>query len=77
MPCRVADEERNLSRPCEGSGDLSTVRCDVGGAYHEVRRIFAALGSHVLALCRTAFGRLALPRDLALGSHVSVDLTAI
>ena len=45
----------------------------VGGAYHEVRRIFAALGSHVLALCRTAFGRLALPRDLALGSHVSVE----
>jgi 16S rRNA pseudouridine516 synthase len=40
----------------------------VGGAYHEVRRIFAALDSHVLALCRVSFGRLALPRDLAAGS---------
>ena len=32
-----------------------------GGAYHEVRRIFAALGSHVLGLCRVGFGRLVLP----------------
>jgi len=39
----------------------------VGGAYHEVRRIFAALESHVLALCRVSFGRLALPRDLPSG----------
>jgi 16S rRNA pseudouridine516 synthase len=39
----------------------------VGGAYHEVRRIFAALDSHVLGLCRVSFGRLALPRDLPSG----------
>jgi 16S rRNA pseudouridine516 synthase len=45
----------------------------VGGAYHEVRRIFAALGSHVLGLCRVAFGRLELPRDLPPGSHQSID----
>lgn len=38
------------------------------GAYHEVRRIFAALGSHVLALCRVSFGRLILPTDLPLGA---------
>jgi 16S rRNA pseudouridine516 synthase len=36
----------------------------VGGAYHEVRRIFAALGSHVLALCRVAYGDHTLPPDL-------------
>jgi len=41
----------------------------VGGAYHEVRRIFAALGSHVLSLCRVSFGRLHLPADLAPGAH--------
>ncbi|HVV49695.1 MAG TPA: pseudouridine synthase, partial [Polyangia bacterium] len=40
----------------------------VGGAYHEVRRIFAALGSHVLGLCRVRFGDLELPRDLAPGA---------
>ncbi len=47
----------------------------VGGAYHEVRRIFAALGSHVLGLCRVGFGRLALPRDLAMGSFVAIDIS--
>jgi 16S rRNA pseudouridine516 synthase len=40
-----------------------------GGAYHEVRRIFSALGSHVLALCRVSFGKLQLPPDLAAGRY--------
>lgn len=40
-----------------------------GGAYHEVRRIFAALGSHVTALCRVSFGNLVLPLDLPPGAH--------
>lgn len=40
-----------------------------GGAYHEVRRIFAALGSHVDALCRVSFGNVRLPEDLAFGEH--------
>ena len=49
----------------------------VSGAYHEVRRIFAALGSHVLGLCRVAIGRLPLPRDLAPGAYVAVALTEV
>jgi 16S rRNA pseudouridine516 synthase len=49
----------------------------IGGAYHEIRRIFAALGSHVLGLCRVAFGRMALPPDLAPGAHVAVDLSMV
>ena len=44
-----------------------------GGAYHEVRRIFAALGSHVLGLCRVGFGRLALPPDLPVGGYRLID----
>jgi 16S rRNA pseudouridine516 synthase len=43
-----------------------------GGAYHEVRRVFAALGSHVLGLCRVSFGPYRLPRELTPGSHVTV-----
>lgn len=43
---------------------LATVTI-IGGAYHEVRRLFAALGSHVLGLCRTRFGSYHLPSDLA------------
>ncbi|MBN2574875.1 MAG: hypothetical protein JXP73_09950 [Deltaproteobacteria bacterium] len=44
-----------------------------GGAYHEVRRIFASLGSHVLALCRVSFGALALPEDLEPGQWRPVN----
>ena len=47
-----------------------------GGAYHEVRRIFAALGSHVLGLCRVRFGALALPADLPVGDYRFVDEAA-
>jgi 16S rRNA pseudouridine516 synthase len=49
----------------------------VGGAYHEVRRIFAALGSHVLALCRVQFGRLALPADLPVGEHRPIRMDEV
>ena len=46
----------------------------VGGAYHEVRRIFAALGSHVLALCRVQFGLMTLPADLPAGAFRPVAM---
>jgi 16S rRNA pseudouridine516 synthase len=44
------------------------------GRFHEVRRIFAALGSHVVGLCRIAFGPVLLPPDLPTGGFVRVDL---
>lgn len=56
----------------DDTAELATITV-TGGAYHEVRRIFAALGSHVLALCRVTFGRLALPPDLAPGSYRAVN----
>ena len=37
------------------------------GRYHQVRRMFAALGNHVTALHRESLGGLALPDDLAPG----------
>src|SRR6185369_16796644 len=48
----------------DGTTAFATITI-VGGAYHEVRRIFAALGSHVFGLARVAFGDFTLPRDLA------------
>ena len=60
-----------LLRP-EGAVAFAAITI-AGGAYHEVRRIFAALGSHVLALCRVSFGALALPRDLPAGSWRQID----
>jgi 16S rRNA pseudouridine516 synthase len=37
------------------------------GRYHQVRRMFAAAGNHVVSLKRIAIGGLALPDDLAEG----------
>ena len=38
------------------------------GRYHQVRRMFAAMGNHVLALHRESLGGLALPDDLEPGA---------
>ncbi len=38
------------------------------GRYHQVRRMFAAVGNHVTALHRDRMGALDLPADLAAGS---------
>jgi 16S rRNA pseudouridine516 synthase len=39
------------------------------GRYHQVRRMFAAVGNHVTALHRDRIGDLALPEDLAAGEY--------
>lgn len=39
------------------------------GRYHQVRRMFAAVGNHVVALHRDRIGGLDLPRDLAPGHY--------
>ena len=41
------------------------------GKFHEVRRIFLALGNEVTALKRIAIGNLELPQDLAPGQYKS------
>jgi 16S rRNA pseudouridine516 synthase len=50
------------------------------GRYHQVRRMFAAAGNHVVALHREAVGRLEQPPDLAPGAWriaSAVDLAAV
>lgn len=39
------------------------------GRYHQVRRMFAAVGNHVTVLHRDRVGGLALPEDLAAGAY--------
>ncbi len=46
------------------------------GRFHEVRRIFAALDSHVLGLARVRFGPVELPVDLLAGEYRAHDLKA-
>jgi 16S rRNA pseudouridine516 synthase len=70
-PLARADAHPALTVPADAT-TLATITI-TGGAYHEVRRIFAALGSHVLALCRVGFGRLTLPVDLAPGAYREID----
>jgi 16S rRNA pseudouridine516 synthase len=66
-PLARADAHPSLDVPADTRA-LASITI-VGGAYHEVRRIFAALGSHVLGLCRVRFGDLDLPLDLAPGAY--------
>jgi 16S rRNA pseudouridine516 synthase len=50
------------------------------GRYHQVRRMFAAVGNHVTALHRDRVGGLALPDDLAPGQYrllTTGDLDAV
>lgn len=47
------------------------------GVFHEVKRIFAALGSSVVGLCRVRYGGVELPEDLAPGEHRAIDLHAL
>ncbi|MFN9357078.1 MAG: 16S rRNA pseudouridine(516) synthase, partial [Alphaproteobacteria bacterium] len=39
------------------------------GRYHQVRRMFAAVGNHVVTLHRDRIGALDLPEDLAAGEY--------
>jgi 16S rRNA pseudouridine516 synthase len=44
------------------------------GRYHQVRRMFAAVGNHVVALHRDRIGGLALPKGLEAGAFVTLGV---
>jgi 16S rRNA pseudouridine516 synthase len=47
------------------------------GRYHQVRRMFAALGNHVEALHRDQIGALSLPPDVPAGAWRLLDEAAV
>ncbi|KQT93007.1 16S rRNA pseudouridine(516) synthase [Methylobacterium sp. Leaf469] len=47
------------------------------GRYHQVRRMFAAVGNHVVGLHRDRIGGLDLPADLEAGAYRVMDEAAI
>lgn len=50
--------------------DANTARLTITeGRYHQVRRMFAAVGNHVVALHRERIGGLVLPAELEAGQH--------
>lgn len=69
----LAETERHpaLLTP-EGTQTLARVIL-LDGAYHEVKRIFAALGSHVLCLARVAHAGFRLPEELGPGQWLELD----
>ena len=70
-PLREADRHPALLVP-EGTETLARVIL-LDGAYHEVKRIFAALGSHVLCLARVAHAGLRLPTELGPGEWIELE----
>lgn len=70
VPMEVAADESPAATP--------TVRVTLTeGRYHQVRRMFAALGNHVTHLHRERVGTLALPEDLAAGTYRLLDADGI
>jgi 16S rRNA pseudouridine516 synthase len=57
-----------LPAELEVTGERSAVLTLHEGRYHQVRRMFAAIGNHVVGLHRDKVGGLDLPADLAAGS---------
>lgn len=57
-----------LPAEMEAIGERTALLTVHEGRYHQVRRMFAALGNHVEALHREAVGGLELPGDLAPGA---------
>jgi 16S rRNA pseudouridine516 synthase len=56
-----------LPAELEVTGEASAMLTLHEGRYHQVRRMFAAIGNHVTALHRDIVGGLVLPNDLAAG----------
>ncbi|MCA9657807.1 MAG: hypothetical protein KC486_05645, partial [Myxococcales bacterium] len=71
-PLAEADVHPGLEVP-ESARCLATITVG-SGRFHEVKRIFAALGAEVVGLCRVSYGSVALPRDLAAGESRAIDL---
>ena len=62
---------------CEAAGARGLILTLTEGKYHQVKRMVAAAGNHVVALQRTAFGALQLPEDLAPGQWRWAEREAI
>lgn len=61
--------EKKPTLPCKISPiDNSTVKIELNeGKYHQVKRMFAAVGNKVTKLHRERIGNISLPKDLELG----------
>ncbi len=63
------DEKPLLPAILDQLGPRSARLIVAEGRYHQVRRMFAAVGNHVVSLHRERIGGLALPEDLPPGAY--------
>jgi 16S rRNA pseudouridine516 synthase len=68
-----SDDKPLLPAEFEPSSERSGLLTLHEGRYHQVRRMFAAIGNHVEALHRDQIGALNLPHDLAAGHWWLLD----
>lgn len=76
----LSRREATTMHPALRRSPAATVHASIvlrTGRFHEVRRIFAALGAEVVDLCRVRFGTVTLPESLPAGEHDPIDLHAI
>jgi 16S rRNA pseudouridine516 synthase len=74
------DDKPLLPAALEPLSDTEAFLTITEGRYHQVRRMFAAVGNHVAQLHRDRIGGLDLPEDLAAGSYrlmTAADLEAL
>lgn len=65
-------EEQCLPAECVSIGERLAVLELHEGKYHQVKRMFAAVGNHVDHLLRAAVGGLKLPPNLPAGCYISI-----
>jgi 16S rRNA pseudouridine516 synthase len=63
------EEKPLLSAQLDVLGEREARLTITEGRYHQVRRMFAAVGNHVVGLYRERIGGIALPDDLEPGQH--------
>ena len=63
------EEKSLLPATLEVLGEREARLTITEGRYHQVRRMFAAVGNHVVGLHRERIGGIALPEDLAPGAY--------
>jgi 16S rRNA pseudouridine516 synthase len=68
------DEKPLLPAVLEALSPTSAYVTVTEGRYHQVRRMFAAVGNHVVALHRDRVGGLALPDDFKPGAFVALGV---
>ena len=65
-------EEICLPAECQGIGPHLAVVALCEGKYHQVRRMFAAVGNYVEKLLRFQLGAMEMPANLAQGAYLTI-----